>query len=96
MNSQKFETLISSPRFNRYLIAASNKPERAQKLYITSLKVAQAMHPLLGLTEIVLRNKLDSSLVEIRERLFAGYGTYKFIMGSNIADARYKSFHYLE
>lgn len=62
MNFQKFEKLISSARYNRYLIAAANNPEKAQKLYLASLKVAQALHPLLGLTEIVLRNKIDQTL----------------------------------
>ncbi len=62
MDALKFEELISRPRFARYMIAASNKPKKAQKLYLRNLKVAQALHPLLGLVEIVLRNKLNSVL----------------------------------
>lgn len=59
MNFQKFESLISKPRISRYLAAASNDQQKAQELYLANLKVAQAFHPLLGLIEIILRNRID-------------------------------------
>lgn len=59
MNFQKFESLISQPRISRYLAAASNDQQKAQDLYLANLKIAQAFHPLLGLTEIILRNRID-------------------------------------
>lgn len=59
MNFQKFESLISQPRISRYLAAASNNQYKAQELYLANLKVAQTFHPLLSLTEIILRNRIN-------------------------------------
>ena len=62
MNFQKFEVLISQSRVSRYLAATGGNQRKAQKLYLANLRVAQAFHPLLGLLEITLRNKIDSAL----------------------------------
>ncbi len=62
MRFRDFEQYFSVSRVNRYLIAAGNSTEKAVKLYKANLKVAQAFHPLLGILEVVLRNRLNSTL----------------------------------
>jgi len=62
MNSKKFESLISHSRFSRYLIATNNDSKKAQNLYLANLRVAQSLHPLVGLLEIIIRNKINQVL----------------------------------
>jgi hypothetical protein len=62
MNFQKFEDLFSPARVSRYMLTASNNKRKAQKLYCANLKVAAAFHPLLGLTEIIIRNRINAVL----------------------------------
>ena len=62
MDFQNFERLFSPARISRYMLAASNEKSRAQKLYVANLKVAQSFHPLLGVIEIVIRNRINSLL----------------------------------
>jgi hypothetical protein len=44
------------------MLATENSSNKAMKLYKANLKVAQAFHPLLGVFEVVLRNKLNDIL----------------------------------
>ncbi len=53
---------FSHPRINRYSIATSSTNKRTLKLYKANLKISQAFHPLLGVTEVVLRNRLNEIL----------------------------------
>lgn len=62
MNFQEANQYLSRPRFGRYLVATSNDFARAVALYKAGLKIAAAFHPLLGLTEVVLRNQLNTIL----------------------------------
>lgn len=50
---------ISAPRINKYLIATGSKT-KAVKLYKANLKISQAFHPILGVMEVVLRNRLNT------------------------------------
>jgi hypothetical protein len=59
---KNFKKYFSSARVNRYLTATGNSNTRAQKLYKANLKIAQAFHPILGVLEVVLRNRINDIL----------------------------------
>jgi len=62
MKLKDFRHYFSSARVNRYLIATGNSTEKTVKLYKANLKISQAFHPLLGILEVVLRNRLNDVL----------------------------------
>jgi hypothetical protein len=47
---------------HRYLLATNNSTSKAVKLYKANLKISQAFHPLLGILEVILRNRLYDKL----------------------------------
>jgi hypothetical protein len=57
-----FEQYFSATRINRYLVATNHSKEKTVKLYKENLRIAQAFHPLLGIFEVVLRNRLNDIL----------------------------------
>jgi len=59
VNFKDFRLLFSSPRISRYLAATGNDNKRTIKLYKANLRLAQAFHPLLGIVEVVIRNRLN-------------------------------------
>lgn len=62
MKFRDFRQYFSSARVSRYLAAAGNSTTRATKLYKANLKVTQAFHPLLGIVEVVVRNRINDIL----------------------------------
>ena len=52
---------ISAPRINKYLNATGSKT-KAVRLYKSNLRISSAFHPILGITEVVLRNRIDTIL----------------------------------
>lgn len=52
---------LSSPRMQRFLDATGSKT-KAVKLYKANLRIAQSIHPLLGILEVILRNRLNDIL----------------------------------
>jgi hypothetical protein len=62
MKFKDFKNYFSSARVNRYLLATGNSKSKAIKLYKANLKTAQAFHPLLGVFEVILRNRLNDIL----------------------------------
>ncbi len=62
MKFQDFRLLFSEARVNRYLLATANSTSKALKLYKSNLKTSQAFHPLLGILEVILRNRLNDIL----------------------------------
>ncbi len=62
MKFQKVRLYLSSQRIDRYLIATGNRKTRAVRLYKANLKIAQAFHPLLGVLEVILRNRINTIL----------------------------------
>jgi hypothetical protein len=62
MKLKDFRRYFSSARVNRYLLATGNSPSKAVKLYKANLKTSQAFHPLLGVFEVILRNRLNDIL----------------------------------
>lgn len=62
MQYASFELYFSQARSQRYLQATGNDSQRAIHLYKSNLSIAQAFHPLLGVTEVVIRNLLDAKL----------------------------------
>jgi hypothetical protein len=62
MKFKDFKQYFSDARVNRYLVATGNSKSGAVKLYKSQLKVSQAFHPLLGVLEVDLRNRLNDTL----------------------------------
>ncbi len=62
MKFRDFRQYFSSARISRYLTATGNNTARAAKLYKANLKVTQAFHPLLGIVEVVVRNRINDIL----------------------------------
>lgn len=57
-----FKEYFSEARVNRYLLATNSSTNRAIELYKANLKVSQAFHPLLGIFEVILRNRINNIL----------------------------------
>lgn len=53
---------LSTPRYNRYLVASANDHNRAKRLYEANIRLAQAFHPVLCQFEVILRNALNRVL----------------------------------
>jgi len=53
---------FSQARYNRYLISTGHDINRAKKLYLANIRLAQAFHPILSQFEVVLRNSLNDQL----------------------------------
>jgi len=62
MKFQKIRQYFSAPRINHYLQAANNSQVKGNKLYKANLKILQSFHPLLGIIEVVLRNRINDIL----------------------------------
>lgn len=62
MKFQKIRQYISAPRINRYMTATGNSVVRTNKLYKANLKVIQSFHPLIGILEVILRNRINDIL----------------------------------
>lgn len=62
MKFKDFRHYFSSARVNRYLLATGNSKSKAIKLYKANLKTSQAFHPLLGVFEVIFRNRLNDIL----------------------------------
>ncbi|MDR1146734.1 MAG: Abi family protein [Verrucomicrobiales bacterium] len=62
MDFNQFQKFFSAMRVNRYLQAVHGESDAAIKLYRNNLKIARAFHPLLGIVEVALRNRLNDLL----------------------------------
>jgi len=62
MKFRDFRQYFSAARVNRYLLATGYSTGKAVKLYKANLKTSQAFHPLLGVFEVILRNRLNDLL----------------------------------
>ena len=59
-----FEEYFSSSRVERYRVAVGDSKVNTVILYKANLKVSQAFHPLLGVLEVIIRNRLNDLFVE--------------------------------
>lgn len=66
MINNQFYTAISTPRFNRYLVACNYHQRRAEMLYRINLRLSQKMYSVIGLFEIILRNSIDRHFTSIK------------------------------
>ncbi len=64
MHIEEYVYYFSAPRLNRYLEATNQDPLRAIALYKANLRIAQAFHPLLGVLEVAVRNRLNDVLCD--------------------------------
>jgi hypothetical protein len=62
MQFKKTRLYLSAQRIDRYLTATGNNKSKAIRLYKANLKIAQAFHPLLGVLEVTLRNRINAIL----------------------------------
>ncbi|MBN9379935.1 MAG: hypothetical protein J0H74_04180 [Chitinophagaceae bacterium] len=59
MRYGEFEVLISPQRLNRYKSACTNNTRKTLSLYRANIRMSQAFLAVLGIFEVVLRNKID-------------------------------------
>ncbi|HEY4063191.1 MAG TPA: hypothetical protein VGM30_14895 [Puia sp.] len=59
MKYVEFERLISPQRLNRYNAACNNNTRKTLSLYRANIRMSQAFLAVLGIFEVVLRNKID-------------------------------------
>ena len=62
MKFTDFRQLFSSARINRYLVATNNSKTKTVKLYKANIKITQTFNPLMGVLEVVLRNRINDTL----------------------------------
>ncbi|MFN5704714.1 MAG: Abi family protein [bacterium] len=62
MEIREFRFYFSDYRVKRYLEATANSNTKSINLYKLNLKVSQAFHPLLGVLEVVIRNRIYAVL----------------------------------
>ena len=55
----EFEELISQQRLSRYKAACSNNTRKTLSLYRANIRMSQAFLAIVGIFEVVLRNKID-------------------------------------
>jgi len=79
MRYADFEQLISVPRMSRYLLASGNSTKKAMTLYRANSRLSQKMYAVLGLFEIVLRNKIDQ---HYSISLFPSTGTTEWLVSA--------------
>jgi len=60
MTYEEFEILISPVRLARYHAACSNSKPRTLKLYRANTRLSGELLSILGMFEVVLRNKIDT------------------------------------
>jgi hypothetical protein len=59
----EFTYNFSPARITRYYNATGNLFDKTKRLYIANLRISQSFHPLLGVIEVVLRNRLNEILI---------------------------------
>jgi len=62
MNYKNFELHFSKPRVNRYYYTAGSSRKKAIRMYKQNLLVAQSIHPIIGVFEVVLRNSIYNAI----------------------------------
>ncbi len=75
-NRQQLINNIPTPRFQTYLAAANQDPEKALALYQWNIDVAAAVTSTLAIVEVALRNTIDQQL---RKWNIIKGGTYEWI-----------------
>ena len=81
MKYSEFEQLISPSRLAKYKIACSNNDKRAFKLYRANIRLSGAVLAVLGMFEIVLRNKIDA---HYKAQFPAKPGTNEWLLGATL------------
>lgn len=59
MKYADFEDLMSIPRMSRYNLACGNQAEKVMTLYRANLRLSHEVFSVLGVFEVVLRNRID-------------------------------------
>lgn len=62
MNYNKFRKYYSPSRVLKYYKATGKNKQKTIILYYGNMRIAQAFHPLLGIMEVILRNRLHCEL----------------------------------
>ncbi len=64
MEFSVFEEYFSASRVERYRVAVGDSKVNTVRLYKANLKVSQAFHHLLGVLEVIIRNRLNDLFIE--------------------------------
>lgn len=64
MEKEMFEKYFSKQRLQRYLVGCDYDYERAIRLYKENILVSQSLHPLIGIVEVVMRNRIHEVIKE--------------------------------
>lgn len=62
MNFNEFVMCFSQPRVDRYHIATGGLEDKTIQLYKLNLNISKSFHPLIGVLEVALRNKLNETI----------------------------------
>jgi hypothetical protein len=63
MKYTDFETIMSVPRMNRYLVACGNNSRKAMTLYRKNLHLSQELFTVIGCFEIAFRNNINRQYI---------------------------------
>ena len=83
MRYAEFEKLISSQRLVRYKAACNNNTRRTLSLYRANIRMSQAFLAILGIFEVVLRNKID---LHYKMRFPATPGVPEWLLASTLPE----------
>lgn len=60
MRYKQFEDLVTLKRLNKYVTACNNNTSRSMRLYRANIRLSKEFLAILGIFEVVLRNKIDN------------------------------------
>ncbi len=81
MKYNEFEQLISPARLAKYKAACANNNKRIFKLYRANIRLSGAVLAVLGMFEVVLRNKID---VHYKAQFPAISGAHEWLLGATL------------
>ncbi len=81
MTYEEFEQLISHSRLTRYIAACDNDKRRTLKLYRANIRLSGDLLAILGMFEVVLRNKID---VHYKAQFFAAPGSHDWLLAATL------------
>jgi hypothetical protein len=81
MRLTDFEILISQPRLARYKTACGDNKRKTLQLYRANTRLSGALLAVLGMFEVVLRNKID---IHYKAQYPAISGSHEWLLASTL------------
>src|SRR5687768_1244832 len=66
MTYNQYQVILSVPRISKYRAACNNKKPKAISLYKANIRLSQKLYAIIGIFEVVLRNKIDDHFKGIK------------------------------